>query len=193
MPSLESVKSQVIEMLAKTAGKSLQIGQEPATPGRAGPLTDVSTPQIPASIVRVLVQLVQEGVPLDILAASDATPFGSRPHAYPATKDVAAYKTQTVSTLVGAVDGGAVTVEEFNAFLGTFAVSAELVHRALASVSQDIDTEGITLNDTLYRLVAGRLVASKSRPGDDASRLWLNTAIIVAAVLLLAAAVIRFA
>jgi len=190
--SLESIRSQMVEMLVKMAGKGSLIGQEPPASGRVVSPRQTSTPQIPASIVRVLVNLAEGGIPLHVLNLADTGTKGSHIDAYAATKDTSSSKMQVVSALIGAVDGGLVTADELNAFLTLFAVPSELVQKALAEAGGDTDNETVTLNDSLYRLVSGRLVAANPRRADETSRLWLNTAVVATALLLLAVAVMRF-
>lgn len=191
LPPVESVKSRMVEVLTKMAGKPAGTGRQPAAPGPANLAPAVIVPEIPPSIARMLIQLANNGVSMDIFAASDALSVGPRSHAYTVAKDAPAHKVQTISTLVRAIGEGSVTVEEFNRFVEAFLVPSEIVREALTGISQDAVSKGITLNDTLYRLVAGRLVASRARESNDTSRLWLNTAAIVAAAALLAAAIIR--
>lgn len=192
VPALESVRSQMVEMLVKMASKGSLTGQEPPASGRVVSPPQIPTPQIPASVVRVLVNLAESGVPLHVLSLIDSGSKGSRIDAYAAAKDASSSKLQVISALVGAVDGGLVTADELNAFLTLFAVPSELVQKALAEAGRDPDNEAVTINDSLYRLVSGRLVAANPKRDDETSRLWLNTAAVAAALLLLAAAVMRF-
>lgn len=193
-PGLETVRSQVIELLAGISGRTGKAGTSgpPAPSVMTDSLPTDLLPQIPASVLRVLVELAEGGIPLYILDVKDGDSRGTHADVYAVVKDTSGPKAQVVSGLLRAVDSGAIRAEEFNAFLALFAVPVEVVRDALAQVGHNPDTERVTLNDALYRLVSGRLVTASARSGENASRFWLNTAAVTAALLLLAAALIRF-
>lgn len=189
--SIESARNRLVEALAKMANRSVKTADDGIV--SSPPEYSCSTalpPQIPTSIARVLTKLAQAGVPLHILLRAEAAQ-GSPTRLYMSQKETQAFKSQAVTSIVQAVDSGVISSEEFNVFLDNFAVPAEMLHKALADFSQNLDTDGIALNDQVYRLVSGRLVASTKPPNDDTSRLWLYTAGIVTAIVLLGVAVIR--
>lgn len=148
---------------------------------------------LPQGILRVLIQLAEDGLPLDVL---DSAPPGidveSRKNPYLAASDRTSSQVRVVSELLRAVDRGAVPVEELNAFLALLAIQPPVVKRALIEIGRDPDQESLALNDAVYRLVSGRLIAGNPSAGGDVPRLWLKTIAGAVVLGLLAAAVIRF-
>ncbi|MGE5579404.1 MAG: hypothetical protein ACM3WU_05090 [Bacillota bacterium] len=151
--------------------------------------------------MRVLVDLAEAGVPLDILTMSERGTRTGLEGSYgraggaettgAQTARAQAADVQVVSALLRAVDGGAVGIEDLNLFLGLFAVDPRIIQRAIDEQA-DCDRGTVTLNDTVYRLVAGRLVAESCARGDSSPGLWVKTAAIAALLLLLTIAAIRF-
>ncbi len=201
LPSPERVRTQLAGLLTRvgatqrTARDGTPAIQPPpaasASPATAFVPSDLFR-QVPTSVVRVLAQLQEAGVPVDMLATAHDARRTDRAAAYPSSRDPGESRVQVVSGLLRAVDAGAVRPEDLNAFLTLFAIPPESVRKALTQTGCDADSQRVTLNDAVYRLVSGRLVAAGKQVPDHSSRLWLSTTIAVAALLLLAAAVIRF-
>lgn len=191
MLSVESARNRLAEALAKMAGRAekASYGYTVSSPPASSDDT-VLPSQMPTSIARVLTQLAQAGVPLHILLRGEAVQ-GSAAHPYVSQKETQIFKAQAVTSIVQAVDSGVITSEEFNVFLDNFAVPAEMVQKALTDFSQNLEADEIALNDQVYRLVSGRLVASKKPPNGDTPRLWLYTAGAVTAIVLLGVALVR--
>jgi hypothetical protein len=196
---VEAMRARLVHLLAQEGTATEPDGRLNLLP--VARLQDAVLPQIPAGVLRVLANLAEAGVPLDILTMPEKelrttgeTLYGRAGGSQivrARTLSSGAAGVQVVSALMRAVDGGTVSVEDLNLFLGLFAVAPETIQRAMDELA---GTEGstVTLSDTVYRLVAGRLVAESTRKDDESSGLWIKTAAIAALLVLLAIAVIRF-
>lgn len=196
---VEAMRARLVHLLAQEGTATEPDGRLNLLPVTR--LQDAVLPQIPAGVLRVLANLAEAGVPLDILTMpeKELRTTGEALYGRAGGSQVVRARTlssgaagvQVVSALMRAVDGGTVSVEDLNLFLGLFAVAPETIQRAMDELA---GTEGstVTLSDTVYRLVAGRLVAESTRKDDESSGLWIKTAAIAALLVLLAIAVIRF-
>lgn len=183
---LDAVRARLIQLLSEIGTCAAQDTEHTTMPPVA-PLQNAVLPEVPASVLRVLVDLAEAGVPLDILAVPERGTKAARGGLY----GVQTGGVQVVSALLRAVDGGSVGIDDLNLFLRLFAVAPEVIKRAIEEQAGS-ESGTVTLNDTVYRLVAGRLVAERSRRGDESSGLWMKTAAIAAILLLLAIAAVRF-
>lgn len=183
---VDAVRAKLVQLLSEIGTGDTQTAERTAMP-QVAPFQNTVLPEIPASVLRVLVDLAEAGVPLDILTVSEQGTRAIRGGLY----RVQTGGVQVVSALLRAVDGGSVGIDDLNLFLGLFAVTPEVIQRAVEEQAGS-DSGTVTLNDTVYRLVAGRLVAERPVKGEESSALWMKTAAIAAVLFLLAIAAVRF-
>ena len=112
--------------------------------------------------------------------------------AEPFTRAAANLPAEVIAQLLAAVDRGSMSVVQFNAILATATVDESIFERALLELQRDPNLDAIRLCDTVYRLLAGRLVEAHPRELPQSCRLWAETAAVALLLLLLAAAIIRF-